>query len=243
MRLAQQVGVPAVIAEARKLGVTAPLSEYPAMALGTSPMTLLELTQAYAAVARGSRPVKASGLDVAPDTGMLATVRETARALTPWPARGPMLELLRSAVHRGTGTAARLPISTYGKTGTTQNHRDALFIGFAGDLVVGVWVGRDDNTPMNGVVGGGVPARLWKRFMLKALAQEGRLRAPAPPRDSLDVFLGDVAGPEAGAAIDAMGGVVEDAVNGEFSPERAAEAADRVRDAVDAPPQEEAPPL
>ncbi len=241
VRLAQQVGVPAVIAEARKLGVTAPISEYPAMALGTSPMTLIELTQAYAAVARGSRPVKATGLDTAPDTGVMATVRETARAFTPWPSRAPMLELLQSAVRNGTGVAARLPIPTYGKTGTTQNHRDALFIGFAGDLVVGVWVGRDDNTPMNGVVGGSVPAKLWRRFMTAALAHEGKLRAAEP--DGIGGLIDDLAGPAAGAAVDAMGDVVEDAANGRVDPERAAEAAGRVRDAMDSPPLEEGPQL
>jgi penicillin-binding protein 1A len=91
VRLAQQVGTAAVIAQARKLGVTSPISEYPAMALGTSPITLLEMTQAYAAVARGSRPVRATGIAAAPPTGVLATVRSAAEALTPWPARAPML--------------------------------------------------------------------------------------------------------------------------------------------------------
>jgi penicillin-binding protein 1A len=110
---------------------------------------------------------------------VLATVRSAARALTPWPALAPMRQLLASAVRNGTGNAARLPLPTFGKTGTTQNHRDALFIGYAGGLVVGVWVGNDDNSPMNGIVGGSIPARLWKRFMLAALAHDGVLRTAA----------------------------------------------------------------
>lgn len=69
-----------------------------------------------------------------------------------------------------------MPIANFGKTGTTQNYRDALFVGYAGDLVVGVWVGNDDASPLNRVSGGGVPARIWKDFMRGALS----LPAPRP---------------------------------------------------------------
>ncbi len=238
VRLAQQVGTAAVIAQARKLGVTAPISEYPAMALGTSPMTLLEMTQAYAALARGSRPVTATALARRPETSVLATVKSAADALTPWPARAPMLELLQSAVRNGTGNAARLNIPTYGKTGTTQNHRDALFIGFAGDLVVGVWVGNDDNSPMNGVVGGSVPARLWKRFMTAALSRGG---PPARPHDDLGDLIGAVAGPDAGDAADAVGGVIRDANDGQIDIDSVSEAA-RAVDRAANPPAEPPPP-
>src|SRR5690606_32105917 len=79
----------------------------------------------------------------------------------------------------GTGRAARLSIPAYGKTGTTQNSRDALFVGYAGDLVVGVWVGNDDNTPLRNMTGGGVPARIWRDFMQQAIGVEAR---PAPQR-------------------------------------------------------------
>ena len=232
VRLAQQYGTAAVVAQARKLGVTAPISEYPAMALGTSPITLLEMTQAYAAIARGSRPVRATGIARAPETGVLATVRSAADALTPWPALSPMRELLQSAVRNGTGNAARLPIATFGKTGTTQNHRDALFIGFAGDLVVGVWVGNDDNRPMNGVVGGSVPARLWKRFMTAALTRDGTLGRAPVRRDDLGDFIGTLAGPEAGDAASAVSGVIRDAADGEIDSQAIADAARRVDDAT-----------
>jgi len=72
-------------------------------------------------------------------------------------------------VTSGTGRAAAgLPVATFGKTGTSQDYRDAWFIGFAGDLVVGVWVGNDDNVPMNGVTGGDLPAAIWREFMGRA---------------------------------------------------------------------------
>jgi penicillin-binding protein 1A len=238
VRLAQQVGIPAVIEQARKLGVTAPISEYPAMALGTSPITLIEMTQAYAAVAHGSRPVTATGLMRPRESGVLATVRSAADALTPWPSRGPMLELLQSAVRNGTGNAARLPIRTYGKTGTTQNHRDALFFGFAGDLVVGVWVGNDDNSPMNGsVVGGSVPARLWKRFMTAALTRDGTLARPAAvPAAAIADLVEAVAGPDAGAAADAVADMVDSAADGSIDPGAAADAVAKIDDAINQPP-------
>ena len=71
-------------------------------------------------------------------------------------------------------------MANYGKTGTSQDYRDALFVGYAGDLVVGVWVGNDDNTPLNGVTGGSVPARIWRDFMSQALGKGAARPAPAP---------------------------------------------------------------
>ena len=70
---------------------------------------------------------------------------------------------------------------TFGKTGTSQDNRDALFVGFAGNLVVGVWVGRDDDKPLGAKVSGGTaPAQLWKNFMVSALAVDGRRGPPLP---------------------------------------------------------------
>ncbi|TRW17006.1 transglycosylase domain-containing protein [Glacieibacterium frigidum] len=216
VRLTQQVGVSAVRAEARRLGITPPLSNYEALALGTSGVPLVELTAAYAALAAGRYPIKAYGLANTQGPGLVGQIRGAVSALRPWPEREPMLQLLNSAVARGTGKDATLPIPTYGKTGTTQNHRDALFVGFAGDLVVGVWVGNDDNSPMgSSVVGGTVPARLWKRFMTAALTREGVLRPNAPPpRTTLDE-IGELLGGEvAGEVVDAVGDAVSDVVEG-----------------------------
>ncbi|MBC7522480.1 MAG: PBP1A family penicillin-binding protein [Sandarakinorhabdus sp.] len=241
VRLAQQVGTASVTQQARKLGVTGPISVYPAMALGTSPVTLLEMTQAYAGVARGIRPVKATGLARAPETGVLATVKSAVDAIAPWPSRAPMLELLQSAVRNGTGNAAKLSIPTYGKTGTTQNHRDALFIGFADDLVVGVWVGNDDNSPMSAaVVGGTVPAKLWRRFMMAALSHDdGRPRPTAPEVDAIGDLVGTVAGPDAGDAAAAVADADSPAADGELDPAAAIDAANKVNNAAapEPPPQ------
>ena len=93
-----------------------------------------------------------------------------------------MLDLLYAAVNTGTGRRAALAIPTFGKTGTTQENRDAVFIGFAGNLVVGVWVGRDDNKSLGKISGGTVPAQIWRNFMTSALAVD-RQRGPELPAE------------------------------------------------------------
>ncbi|TCD05503.1 penicillin-binding protein [Erythrobacteraceae bacterium CFH 75059] len=191
VRLIQQVGTGAVIDTARALGVTAPLDPGdPTMALGTAEMSLMELTAAYAAVAAGAYPVKPHGLPQA-ERGWISRMTDGPSHFS----RGTqqkMQELLRSAVDDGTGRAARLAIAAYGKTGTTQDHRDALFVGYAGDLVVGVWVGNDDNSPLQGVSGGGLPARVWREFMGGALGVGAAPVVQPLPRAAEEEVLPDV---------------------------------------------------
>jgi penicillin-binding protein 1A len=139
----------------------------------------MQLTAAYAAIASGVVPVQPYG---APDSRPL----HPGLALDPR-ARAGMLDLMHAVVAGGTGQAANLPIGAYGKTGTSQDYRDAWFIGFVGDLVIGVWVGNDDNSPMRGVTGGSLPAQIWREVMDYAIARIGvRVvtppQAPAPPR-------------------------------------------------------------
>lgn len=193
VRLFGEVGSDKVIDVARDLGVTAPLAEGdPSLALGTSSMTLLELTAAYAAVAANSYPVKPHAFE-AEEKGWIENLV--------W---GPshfgsrvhedMEKMLRAAVNRGTGRAARLPQPNFGKTGTSQDNRDALFVGYANDLVVGIWIGNDDNSPLRGISGGGLPARMWRDFMTQASGQKVAPRprpvdptGPVEPQDSLAI--------------------------------------------------------
>jgi penicillin-binding protein 1A len=90
-------------------------------------------------------------------------------------------DVLYAVVQRGTGRSAALSVPTFGKTGTTSDYRDALFVGFAGDLVVGVWIGNDDNRPLPGTTGGGTPARIWRSFMAEALGTTPARPAPTVP--------------------------------------------------------------
>ncbi|MBS0504370.1 MAG: penicillin-binding protein, partial [Proteobacteria bacterium] len=174
---ADQVGRPAVIKAARDLGIVSPLADTPSLALGTSGVTLLELTSAYAAVAGNNLPVRAYGLPKE-QQGWIAALWNRPKRLS-GKERDMLLDLLSATVERGTGRGARLAVASFGKTGTTQDARDAIFVGFAGDLVVGVWVGRDDNQPMPGLAGGGVPARVWRDFMSQAIPGAA-IRVPEP---------------------------------------------------------------
>jgi penicillin-binding protein 1A len=176
VRLFNEVGDSAVIDVARELGVASPLPQGdPSLALGTSTMTLLELTTAYAGVATNDFPVEPTAFK-AKEAGWFDWL---------WGGRGSLSSrehddierLLQRAVNQGTGRAARLGRPTYGKTGTSQDNRDAIFVGYAGDLVVGVWVGNDDNSPLQGVSGSGLPARIWRDFMREALRERS-----APPK-------------------------------------------------------------
>lgn len=182
-RLADRVGRRAVIQAARDLGITSPLGEQPSLALGTSGVTLLELTSAYAAVAGNALPVRAYGLPKEPE-GFIASLWNRPRRLSSRE-RDMLLDLLESVVERGTGRAARLSIDAFGKTGTTQDARDAIFVGFAGDLVVGVWIGRDDNRPIPGISGGGAPARIWRDFVSGAIPGAA-VRQPDPVPEDVD---------------------------------------------------------
>ena len=192
VRLSETVGRRNVMRAARDLGVTAPLADAPSLALGTSTISLLELTQAYAAVASGRYPVKAHGLDVtATRDGRLADWFAPGGSLDGNRDWAPMLDMLWSAANEGTGRRAALGgYPTFGKTGTTQDNRDAIFVGFAGNLVVGVWVGRDDNGSLGKISGGTTPATIWRQFMGSAMAVDRAsrqapaipFRAPAPER-------------------------------------------------------------
>ena len=176
VRLMQKVGSDKVIATARELGVSSPLAEGdPSLALGTSTMTLLELTSAYAGVAANALPVQPHAV-AREDAGFWRKLWDGPKHLSDG-THSAMEAMLRRAVNAGTGHAAVLSIANFGKTGTTQDSRDALFVGYAGDLVVGVWVGRDDNSPLGKMSGGTVPARIWRDFMMRAL----KLARPAPP--------------------------------------------------------------
>ncbi|MBB3472729.1 transglycosylase domain-containing protein [Sphingomonas sp. BK345] len=216
-RLTQQVGVRNVIRAARDLGITTPIANEATIGLGTSEVSLLELTGAYAAVASGRYPVVPRGVEggrgaswyeaiAGRDTAMPATIRDEMRTL------------LGSSI-RGTGRGANLPVSAFGKTGTSQGGRDGWFIGFAGDLVVGVWVGRDDSAPNPGLHGGGIPAQIWRQFMMSALhipvavaPVEDEAAAPIDPGNMLDQMGVDLGG-EVGRAIDGAQPRIEDALD------------------------------
>jgi penicillin-binding protein 1A len=180
VRLSESVGRANVLRAARELGISTPLPNSPSVALGTAGVSLMELTAAYAAIAGGRYPVEPRGLALVEEDDGFTSFFRRGGSLDRRRDWAPMLDLLWEAANKGTGHRAALAIPTFGKTGTSQGNRDALFIGFAGNLVVGVWVGRDDNKSLGKITGGTAPARIWRSFMVPALAVDGRVGPPLP---------------------------------------------------------------
>lgn len=191
VRLSEAVGRDPVIAAARDLGITTPIGRTPSLALGTYEVSLLELTSAYCAIAAGAYPIKPWAIT---DFGTSKDLRNPPKGSGSWrlEEKEAMRMLLRGTVQQGSGRKARLPIAAYGKTGTSQEYRDAWFVGFAGNLVVGVWVGNDDFSPMKRVTGGSLPAEIWQSFMREAIRSDKEFKHdleetdvfPANPRTS-----------------------------------------------------------
>lgn len=182
VRLAQKVGIENVIGAARDLGISAPLPKVPSLALGSAEVNLLNLTAAYAGIMAGRAPLQPWGVTSfsSPERPRVMTIgapvkpRQELGVL-----RSRLIELLRLPVDAGTAQAAALDGLAAGKTGTTQNHRDAWFVGFNESLVVGIWVGNDDRTPMDNVTGGSLAAGVWKNFMTRAAALPQVAAAPS----------------------------------------------------------------
>lgn len=165
-QLVAELGVARVAAAARRVGIVSAQPRDATIALGTGEVTLLELAAAYAPFVNGGFAVIPHGVRAATAGGRTVWRREggVVRAIPPDHAAA-MAAMLRGAVERGTGRAAAIPGRlVLGKTGTTQGFRDAWFIGAVDGLVIGVWLGNDDATPMRGVTGGSLPARLFREI-------------------------------------------------------------------------------
>jgi len=168
-QLADQVGRDHVAATAHRLGVTSPINTDPAMALGTTPVTPLEMSQAYTAFANGGDRVGAYGIERIRTAGghVLFQHRQDAPVnVIANPPLSEMNQMLRTVMTQGTGTHANVAgYDLAGKTGTTSDFKDAWFCGYSGGVTTVVWVGRDNDTPMVRVAGAGAPSELWHSFM------------------------------------------------------------------------------
>ena len=171
VQLAAKVGFDTVADMARRFGITTRIDTFPAMALGTSSVRPIELTAAYASVARGGVQVVPYAITrVATQGGRVLFSREpeAPRQLVQPSVAAKMTDLLSAVVTSGTGRAANIGRPVAGKTGTTQSNKDGWFLGFTGDLVAGVWMGRDDNRRVGGLAGGRAPTRAFATFMRAA---------------------------------------------------------------------------
>ena len=167
VNLAMQVGIDEVVRTAEQLGLDAELTAAPSLALGTSEVSLLDMVGVFASIRAGRMPLQPTGITsmVLNENGKTFRPLNETEKQRPLAAHREAIELLRLTVEQGTGKRASLKARFVGgKTGTSQDYRDAWFIGFVDDMVIGVWVGNDDNSPMKGVTGGSLPAKIWKQF-------------------------------------------------------------------------------
>ena len=175
VRISEQVGRDNVRTVAAAFGIAGDLAAGPALALGASESTLIDMTGAYAGILNGGSSVTPYGLvelrlqgDAEPMMGAGGGIGE--RVISEAAAR-QLIWMMYQVVEQGTGTRARIEgWQIAGKTGTTQGARDAWFVGFSGDYVTAVWMGYDDNSPLTGVTGGGLPAEIWHETMVRVLA-------------------------------------------------------------------------
>jgi penicillin-binding protein 1A len=172
VRVADEVGRRKVIEVAQRLGIQSPLEPNRSLPLGTSEVTLYEMTRAFAAFANhGNRVDPYVILDVKTADGTVLYEFRAAPPITVMnqQALEEMNQMLFEVVQTGTGQRASLdPRPAAGKTGTSQEWHDAWFVGYTADFVTGIWVGNDDSSSMGKVVGGNIPASIWKAYMLAA---------------------------------------------------------------------------
>ncbi|MFV2092701.1 MAG: PBP1A family penicillin-binding protein, partial [Hyphomicrobiales bacterium] len=193
-QVAFEVGPSNVVAVAKRMGINSPLHTNPSIALGTGEVTLLELTSAYAPLSNGGfkAPPHAIARILSTEGQILYEApTETQRVVSPAQI-ADMNFMLSGVVAWGTGGRARLArYPAAGKTGTTQDYRDAWFIGYTSQLTGGVWVGNDDNSEMKRVTGGNLPAMIWKAVMTRAqkgLKPRGLPMSTEPPPEP-DYFI------------------------------------------------------
>jgi penicillin-binding protein 1A len=181
VRVSEAVGRDLVRQVATDFGLRSDLAAGPALALGASESTLIDMTGAYAGILNGGSAVKPYGLVElrlqGEDTPLMGQEGGIGERVISERAAQELTYMLTQVVEGGTGRRAALPDrQVAGKTGTTQAARDAWFVGYSADYVAGVWMGYDDNTPLQGVTGAGLPAEIWREVMLRV--HEG---VPATP--------------------------------------------------------------
>ncbi|SDX85182.1 transglycosylase domain-containing protein [Citreimonas salinaria] len=183
VKISEAVGRGLVLRVARDFGIVRELSDTPALALGAAEATLLEMTGAYAGILNGGSSVTPYGIRElrlkGDDTALMGSGGGIGERVISEAAAQQLTWMMQQVVEQGTGTRARLQDRpAAGKTGTSNEQRDAWFVGFTADYVTGVWMGYDDNTPLTGVTGGGLPAEIWHEVM--ARVSEGQPARPLP---------------------------------------------------------------
>jgi 1A family penicillin-binding protein len=198
VKISESVGRETVSIVASQFGIKNDLAAGPAMALGASESTLIEMTGAFAGILNGGSSVTPYGLvDLrlrGDSEALMGSGGGIGERVIQEAAAGQLIYMMEKVVSEGTGMRAKFGNRQLaGKTGTTSAAKDAWFIGFSADYVAGVWMGYDDNTPLKGVTGGGLPAEIWREVMMRV--HEGVPERPLPmiaPVPAQGVFQGDI---------------------------------------------------
>ena len=175
-RMMDAIGIRPVIQLARVMGITTPIPYDYTISLGSNSVKLFEMTRAYGVFANGGFRVEPYAIErVESSRGTVlyeARKTRTSKVLNVNTA-ATMTAIMKTVIQSGTGRAANIGKPAAGKTGTTDDCKDAYFIGFTPDVVTGVWVGNDDNSRMGELTGGTVPAKIWRDIMLVATEPYG----------------------------------------------------------------------
>ncbi len=158
-----------IIRTAKKMGISTPVENTPSLALGTFEVKVIDMAAAYSAIANGGYATWPHAIkEVYTRDGYQLYQREadTENRILDAGAVKNLTKMLEKVISQGTGRRAKIPGFAAGKTGTTQDYRDAWFVGFTDEYVIAVWVGNDDNSPMKGVTGGTLPAEIWRKIAL-----------------------------------------------------------------------------
>jgi penicillin-binding protein 1A len=223
VKLLQEAGLKETIGVARKMGIKSHLEPGLALALGASEVNLLELTGAYGVLANNGVRLEPTAITriESRDGAVLYEYRPKPTKVLDENIVAIMVDMMKGVLTRGTGVRGRLQRPAAAKTGTSQEFRDAWFIGFVPQLVTGVWVGNDDNKSMQGVAEVATCPRIWKSFNELVLANYEVLDFPPPQGlTAADYLLKPVIEVEA----------KEEFINADFSDEEVKDAQDQIRD-------------
>lgn len=201
--LSKELYLKDIAANARKMGISTKIEQTPSMVLGTNGVKVIDMATAYAVLANGGYAVWPHAInEISSKDGHQLYVRQSNRQkqIIDGNIVKEMSQMLSHVITRGTGKKAQLPYFTAGKTGTTQNYRDAWFVGWGGGYVAAVWVGNDNEKPMNKVGGGTIPAEIWHDVMLAA----HNIKPLATNADDIGLLIDD------NTSADSIGDLIEE---------------------------------
>ncbi|MFM5907141.1 MAG: transglycosylase domain-containing protein, partial [Novosphingobium sp.] len=215
-QLGNEVGFGAVANVARRFGITTPVNTMPSMVLGSSEVRVIDMTRAFATVSAKGVPIEPYGISKVVTTDgrtIYQRAAPSAQPIVPGYVIAGITDLLQTAVNIGTGKAAQIGRPVAGKTGTTTSNKDGWFLGFSSGITTGVWMGRDDAKPVNGLQGGTAPARAFAQFMRFAVAKrpvekfDTQLKLPGWQLEPDDEVI--MAAPSDYSFVDEQGNLIE----------------------------------